>query len=392
MKICMVTALDPSKTGIPKYTEGIVSGVRSSHLPINLFLLVNKNAHKPQRLQDKTQVIRCWEEKITYPFQIMSCVLRIRPHIVHVQHEFFLFGETIEAAIFPILVLIMRLIRSHVVLTLHGVPASEHVNEDLLNDFFMNRLPLNTRLLLRHFLSFVCKLSSMVIVHSEIARNILINQYRVDERKVRVVPHGIDEFLCEDGIKDALKHDFVQVLFFGFITPTKGIEDLIGALMLISDPDWRLNIVGGRHRRDNHYFYDVLKLAANDRRITVVGYAPDPLVSEYFEKSDFVVLPHRYQLSSSGALAMALAYEKPVIVTDTPYFSEVIKDGYNGLVVRAGDVAGLKSAMEMLARNPVLLRQLHQGCKETKAVLAWSSLVPKLWSIYAEASNNSCGT
>lgn len=391
MKICMVTALDPSKTGIPKYTEGVVKGVLASDLPINLFLLVNKNAHRLQLLSSEARVIRCWERKITYPLQIISCVLKIRPRLVHVQHEFFLFGGPIEAAIFPVLMLIMRLSGFPVVLTLHGIPVFEYFNEDLKRFFFINRPTFSARFLLRPFMNIICRFSSLVIVHSEFAENILINYYGINERKVRVIPHGIDEFLWNGAVEDRSERDIIRILFFGFITPTKGIEDLVKAFALISNPNLKLIIAGGRHRRDDHYFYDILKLATADERITVVGYVPDALVSEYFLKSDFVVLPYHYQISSSGALAMAIAYEKPVIVTDTHYFSEIIKDGYNGLVIKAGDITGLKNAIEMLALNPILLRQLSQGCKETKSVLAWSGLVPKLWSIYTEASNSHDG-
>lgn len=322
-----------------------------------------------------------------YPVQVISCLLKIRPHLVHIQHEFFLFGGLIEAALFPLLLLAIRLTGFPIVVTLHGVPIFEHIDEDFQKGFFLNRVVFSARILLRPFVEFICGLSSFVIVHSDFAKRVLVGQYGIDPGKVRVIPHGIDECLYNNQTGESLKHDFVQILFFGFITPTKGIEDLIRAFMLISNPHLRLIVAGGRHRRDDSYFNDISKLAKTDSRINIAGYASDRLASEFFVKSDFVVLPHRYQLSASGALAMAIAYEKPVIVTNTPYFSEIIKDGYNGLFVEVGDVDGLKSKIEMLANNSGLLRRLSQGCGESKAALSWPRLVPLLWSLYTKALN-----
>lgn len=387
----MVTALHPSMTGIPKYTEGIAKEFERSHSPVKLFLLVNKDAKLPLWSTDEVKVMRCWQQKITYPFQIMSHVLRIRPSVVHIQHEFFLFGGVIEAAVFPLLMLIIRLSGFPVIVTLHGVPAFEKADEDLETGFFMGRMISHSRILLKPFIDLICRLASLVIVHSEFTRSALIGYYGILARKVIVVPHGVDESLSKGEDEDKSSHDVVRMLFFGFITPTKGIEDLVAALSLISDPKLELDIAGGKHRRDNHYFDDIVKLCADDARITVAGYVPDELVSEYFVKADFIVLPHRYQLSSSGALALALAYERPVIVTSTPHFSEVIKDGYNGLVVRAGDVNRLMIAIDKLAQDRALRQQLHEGCKETKTALGWSALLPKLLSVYREVSDNKRG-
>lgn len=388
MTICMVTALDPSKTGIPKYTEGLVKGFSASRLPMNLTLVVNKNVQRNRLQLGEIKILPCWEEKLTYPLQVLSCVLKIRPRLVHIQHEFFLFGGLLEAALFPVLLFALRFARFPVILTLHGVPVLEDVDKDFEAGFFMSRMTSKVRILLGPFVNLICRLSSSVLVHSEFARGVLIHHYRIDGRKVQVIPHGIDEFLSKGEISQSFNHGLVQVLFFGFLTPTKGVEDLIRAFMLISDPDLRLAVVGGRHRRDDSYFHGISRFAEKDPRINIVGYASDSLVSEFFTRSDFVVLPHRYQLSASGALAMAIAYEKPVIVTNTPYFSEIIKDGYNGFLVKIGDVNGLRNEIEMLAHNPKLRHQLEQGCRETKTRLTWSNLIPEIWSAYTRVLGN----
>lgn len=83
--------------------------------------------------------------------------------------------------------------------------------------------------------------------------------------------------------------------------------------------------------------------------------------------SDIVVVPLSVTDISAGQMVIiqAMAYGKPVVVTNTPTISDYIVDGENGLLVRHRDPDDLRAKVLALRDDPLLRARLAAGARQT---------------------------
>jgi glycosyltransferase involved in cell wall biosynthesis len=227
----------------------------------------------------------------------------------------------------------------------------------------------------------ICKFANTIIVHSSSAREALLGDYRIPSSKIRVVHHGIG-FLETSTPHDMLENN---VLFFGNITPSKGLEPLISAFELVKTPNSKLIIAGGAHPRGQEYFQKIEKTIQTSRKsseIVTTGYVPDQEIHRLFDQCRVAVFPYTFSVSCSGGLSFALQHRKPTIVTSLPSFTEVIIDGCNGLVVPPNDEEALAKAIDHVLSDQNLQEQLSQGVAKECANLSWSEIASETVKCY----------
>jgi phosphatidylinositol alpha 1,6-mannosyltransferase len=93
------------------------------------------------------------------------------------------------------------------------------------------------------------------------------------------------------------------------------------------------------------------------------------------------VLPSLWESLANAALE-ALDMGKPVVATLGSGFEEVIEHGRSGLLVRPGDVDGLRTAMAELCADPVRLRRMSEACLARAADFALDRAVDNLVAVY----------
>lgn len=168
------------------------------------------------------------------------------------------------------------------------------------------------------------------------------------------------------------KRGRLELLFFGFIRPYKGLDTLLHALELLNDNKVYLTVIG-------EYWGDTATL--KERWAGCVGiefhlhYMDDLEAAAYFERADFVVLP--YQSATGSAVAsLAFHYDKPVIATRVGGLPDVVIDGYTGLLVPPNDVDALSHTIASVDRETANL--LRQGVNLFKKTNTWESLATQL--------------
>jgi glycosyltransferase involved in cell wall biosynthesis len=87
------------------------------------------------------------------------------------------------------------------------------------------------------------------------------------------------------------------------------------------------------------------------RHILSVGYQED--VAPYYSFFDVLVLPSANEGTPVVAIE-ALAAGRPVVATRVGGLPDVVSEGEDGFLVEVGDVEGVASALERLARDPAL--------------------------------------
>ena len=114
------------------------------------------------------------------------------------------------------------------------------------------------------------------------------------------------------------------LLFFGYVKPYKGVEDLILSFQRIKNQDTVLLVVG--KPLDSDIKARIEELASKDPRIIVrLEYIPDNEIQMYFKSADIVVFPFHYT-HTSGSVMLALSFGKPMIVPRIPAITEYVDD------------------------------------------------------------------
>jgi glycosyltransferase involved in cell wall biosynthesis len=215
-----------------------------------------------------------------------------------------------------------------------------------------------------------------LIVHSEHGRRRLTGELGVAPERVHVIPHGVLAHLAErPRTAPAFRADGQVVLFFGLLRPYKGIDVLLEA--------WQEGIGGaelwivGMPRME----IAPLRAAAPPSVRFVPRFVDDAELPAYFGRADLVVLPYR-EIEQSGVLFTALAFGKPLLLSDVGGFAEVAADGL-ARAVPAGDSAALRAALQQLLGDAPARAALAQRALGASAGdYGWERIAQRTLALY----------
>ena len=257
----------------------------------------------------------------------ISAARELEPDLVHVQHEYGLFGGLNPLRDrFPGW---MRRLRqavppgARIVATAHSV----------LNDYWFDTVAEGWRsslhrLVNRFALTWLRHRWGMgtlgkfdaVIVHSRRQRESLhADGFPV----VAEIPHVVPTITPPRQEREV--GPMPTLIVFGYFTPGKGQDIVIEAMRHLQIPA-RLRLAGGvghpanvAYKRRCEEAIDRLGLGG---RVEVTGYVPDEEISRVYDESDLVVAPFR-ETTGSGSLVQALARGAPVLASDLPLNREI---------------------------------------------------------------------
>jgi glycosyltransferase involved in cell wall biosynthesis len=164
------------------------------------------------------------------------------------------------------------------------------------------------------------------------------------------------------------------VLFFGFVRPYKGLDDLLHAMPIVRRRRPVTLLVAGEFWGGSEAFQrqvDALGLTSAVR--CVDRYIPNEQVGLFFAAADLVVLPY-VSGTASGVALWAYGLHKPVVATTVGALADIVEDGHTGYLVPPGQPTALAEAMlrfyeEGRAAELVANVRLH------KQRFAWERLV-----------------
>lgn len=165
----------------------------------------------------------------------------------------------------------------------------------------------------------------------------------------------------------------LELLFFGFVRPYKGVDVLVEALARARAPA-RLTIAGEFWGGHAALQARVAALGLGDRVEIVPRYLSDAESSELFGRADVVVLPYR-AATGSGVLTLAQHFGRPAIVTNVGGLPAAIEPGVTGFIVPAGDVDALAHAIDAA----------HVADRGAMEVAIRARALRRSWSSYADA-------
>lgn len=184
--------------------------------------------------------------------------------------------------------------------------------------------------------------------YSEFARIQFEQYYKKDKHPkfvMRMYPYTFYKKYAKEEILNK-KH----ILFFGSVSPYKGIETLLQAMPLVFKefPNETL-IIAGCIKDGFNLDQDIIENYKKQIKI-LNRYIPNKELVILIQESKFVVCPY-LDATQSGVLMTAFALNKPVIATNVGAFPEYIEQNITGILVPVSDPDKLANAIISALNN-----------------------------------------
>lgn len=309
----MISTYPPIECGIATYTQYLTDALRAEGIDVYIVCHAGgsgKNVYPAFDYEDRD-----------LPHKAFATAIRFTPDVVHIQHEFGLFGPYFGVSVVP-LILLFRLFDVPVVTTLHTV---------------YSEVPPAHRILYETILS----QSSRVIVHEEFQKSSLLNAIpHGDGEKVVVIPHGARIIQPVENAKEriGLPLNKKVILVIGYFRPSKNFELVVdifpevlkkypGAILVIAG-----KIRGYEHKEyRNMLFNRIVASPVREQIYLIRGQLSQNTFDTLLSAADVVVLPYRIT-SQSGILAHCLAFGIPVVTSNTEAMQQTIARSGSGIV------------------------------------------------------------
>ncbi len=278
--------------------------------------------------------------------------------------------KTLPQLIYMVAVLLAyRLLKNNIVWTAHELTAyeSRHPRRDAW------------------FRSLVMRLSRHLIVHGEFTRQLVCGELGYP-RPVHVALHPSYKGWYRDEVSReqarqalGLPADGLAMLYFGYVKPYKGVEDLIRAFRTLPDENCSLHVVG--RPLDAAIRADVERLAAADPRVRLrLAYVADDEIQTFFRAADVVVFPFR-KTQTSGSLMLALTFGRPVVAPKIATLSEYV-DASMGVLYDPQETDALPRALRAVAQAP--LDAMARSAAQRADELSWCDMADVHLAAYVD--------
>lgn len=354
MKIVFISGMLPSGHYSQYLTSGIVL-----YKETDLIVYSDKD---PKNLSIKGcgKIKPVWSKSIKYIYQIIREVLKDKPDVVHFQHEINMFGSLSTALFFPFLILAVRVLGYKTVTTIHGVVGRNQVDENFIN-LFMEKSFLAKSFFVKMFFNFIFRLiplfSNSIIVHTNLLKNVLVDDYGAAEKKINVIPTAIPQ----KEIKEVLVENYF--FYFGYMVRRKGLDyALEGFRKFIEknpDSDYKLVLAGGVIKGQEKALEEIksnIKDNNLEDKVFIKGFIEEKEQDDLYGKAKAVIIPAKISIAASGPLYHSVSYGKCVIASKVGNLSEEIKHLETGILT---DNNKWDEAFDFVVKNEEVVKKIE---------------------------------
>ena len=168
------------------------------------------------------------------------------------------------------------------------------------------------------------------------------------------------------------------VLFVGRLVPEKGVHFLCEAFSQI-DTDLKLALVGGTAASED--YVNLIRGYQSDR-IRLLDYVYGEGLEELWSNAYLVVQPSTME-GLSIALLEALSYGRCVLLSDIPENLEVAEEC--SVPFKSRDVEDLRGKLEMLLRDPALVKSFESRAREhIRQHYSWDRVAKNTETVYLD--------
>jgi len=172
-----------------------------------------------------------------------------------------------------------------------------------------------------------------------------------------------------------------QILFFGRISPYKGIEELCRAFRLVATEftDAKLIIAGS-----GEYDFNINPFLVSPNYVFLNRYIPNAELVQLIQESQFVVCPYK-DATQSGVIMTSFALDQPVVATNVGGLKEMIIHNQTGLLIEPNNIPQLANSIKWMFQNPDVIEKMRENIKflNINGNISWNKIVKGLVSIYS---------
>jgi phosphatidylinositol alpha-mannosyltransferase len=194
----------------------------------------------------------------------------------------------------------------------------------------------------------------------------------------RVIPNGVtlpDEAPAVN-VGPAAELDIV---FIGQNVGRKGLPVLLRAFEALREHvPARLTVIGAEPG-------DLDSLVVDRRGIEVLGRIDDDAKHAALARADVLCAPSLGGESFGMVLTEAFAQGKPVVASAIPGYTDVVRDGVDGVLVPRGDATALAQTLLDLAHEPERRAALARSAAERAQRYAWPHIAQEVLGAYEDA-------
>jgi len=236
-----------------------------------------------------------------------------------------------------------------------------------------------------------------VAISTDIAEELY--QHGVPREKIELLTNSVDTSLfspVNSGTKAALRHklllpaDQTIVTFTGRLVSYKGLPLLLRVWERLQRVHTRATLLlVGSGGLDVHNCEAELKDFVRDKGLQQsIRFTGDVHnVHEYLQASDIFVFPTEKE-AFGISLVEAMACRLPVIATATGGIKDILVDGENGLLVKAGSFQLLYDALDRLMTDPSLSGELGNAALATaRTRYSRDAVLAKYMELFSRVSN-----
>lgn len=393
MHVCFVSPYLPQPCGIASYTNYLAEALCSSDSSFQGTVIAEKPAQEqPNQL---FHVTGTFNRDDNYPDQVVTQVKATTPDIIHIQHEYGIFG--FDDRFFQLLIQ-LRNLGVPTVVTLHTVHTRLSFNAGCSN-------PQLRRLLrsvdVERYQRRIGELADLVIVHQENSiRQVLLRQ-GLSPSRVTTVPHGT-RVLEETNVNEAkkelrIKNDTPLVLAFGYLEPSKNLLLLMKAFCRVRERVPKAKLwLGGYVRFSSpealEYRNRCLRFIKRKRLENDVIFAdqmiPEKQVSHILTAADVACFVYNEDThSSSGALHLAIGLGKAIVASRIPKFQE-LADVSDEILVNPKSVDELYQLLTRMLIDEPFRQYIRQRIWSYAQKTAWSCVAQQHRAIYERLASH----
>lgn len=298
--------------------------------------------------------------------------------VVSIQHEYGIWGGTDGAHVIDF----VQALRVPAVTTLHTVLREPTTGQ-------------------RAVLSELVAQSEATVVMSQSAAELLRTAYRVDARRVEVIPHGVPDLPLVDPatVKPGLGVAGRDVILsFGLLGPGKGYELALEALpaVVAAHPSALYVVVGATHpdlvRTEGEAYRE--SLLGQVRRLGMEGHVMfvDRFVgrvelTRWLEAADIFVTPYpKLDQIVSGTLSYAMGAGRAIVSTPYTYATELLADG-RGILVPPRSPGALAGALNDVLGDDRLRAEIGRRAYQHSRHMVWSAVGAEYRRVFARVTS-----
>jgi len=363
MRIGFISTYPPIECGIATYTKYLSDSLMKLH---NEVYIVSHQGGSGKNVFPAFDY-----EDPDLPDKAFSTMMRFTPDVVHIQHEFGLYGKHFGVSVIP-LICKFKLTDIPVVTTLHTVyPQIKREHEIILQSIISH--------------------SNYIIVHEEYQKKAITDTFKkISTNHIKVIPHGARTIQPIQNAKKilGLPEDKKILLLIGYFRPSKNFELIIELMPeIIKKVPESILVVAGKIRGTEHADYrnKLFKLINNspvrEHIYLIRGQLPQETFDTILSAADLVALPYKIT-SQSGIMAHCLAMGKPMVVSGTDSMKDIIER--SGAAVACNSNNDYINNIAKIFKDDDFANELSKNAVNyVKNNIAWDIIAKKHQELYS---------